>query len=256
MPATMSCTAVRRPVGRGQREVGQAAPEHEPQPRATVAPTARAATNGAVPRGRDPVGRPQQHGQQRVDDDRAGRTVHRAGRAAQHPAEALAEPPHAERPRDRSGQRQPDRRPPGDSQADQQLDGGEDRVHQHQVALDQGRVPVDRAGDDTGVTSRRLPDHLRERLGEHGRLVLQHAVEQPDRGQGTAAGRAALPGTGASGAPASAAVVPGRPRPMAISPIPPLAACIGQGGPAGNTGKLAGIPQGRLGQLNKTVEGI
>ena len=56
---------------------------------------------------------------------------------------------------------------------------GKSRVQQHQMVLNENRVPADRAGDDTGVSRRGIPDHLPEHRGVHGRLVLQQAVKQP-----------------------------------------------------------------------------
>ena len=168
---------LRRPVRRGQREVRQAAPQHQPQQPGHGCPD----RPGRHERGGHarPVGRPQQHGEQRVQDHRAGSAVHRARAAAQHTAEAFAEPPHTQRPRDRGGQRHSDRGTVGDSQPKQQLNGGEDRVEQHQMVLNEGRVPADRTGDDTRVPRRTIPDHLPEHRAVHGRLVLQQAVKKP-----------------------------------------------------------------------------
>ncbi len=173
--------ALRRPAAGQQGEVGQAEPEHQPQ--GPGHPGAHRASGDERDRPAA-VRRPQQHGQQRVEDHRARRTADRIDISGQDQAEALAEPPHRDRPADRGGQRRPDRRPPGDAQAQQQLDGGEDRVEQDEVMLDQGGVPGDRAGDDPGVAGRRLGQHRAEPLGEHEPLVLQDAVQQPYRGQG------------------------------------------------------------------------
>src|SRR5579862_7524846 len=47
--------------------------------------------------------------------------------------------------------------------------------------LDEGGVPGDRTGDNRRVTRGCPLEHLAERLGVHERLVLQYAIEQPDR---------------------------------------------------------------------------
>ena len=166
-----------------QREVGQAEPQHKPQrPRHGGADRARRDERRG-PGGRTTVGRPQQHREQRVEDHGAGRAADRIHVAGQHHTESLAEPPHAQRPGHRGGQRHPYRGPPGDPDPQQQLDRGEDRVQQHQMMPDERGVPADRPGHDTRVPGRRIRQHVAEPLGEHERLVLQHAVEQPQPGQ-------------------------------------------------------------------------
>ena len=163
---------------RQQREIGEAQPQDQPErPGRVRADRARGDEGGRLPR---PVGGPEQHRQQRVEDHRAGGAVDRVGGAVQHPAEALAEPPDAERPGDRGGEREPDGRAERDADAEQQLDRGEDRVQQHQVMLNQGRVPGDRAGDDGRIAGGGRRQRLAERLGVQQRLVLENAVEQPD----------------------------------------------------------------------------
>ncbi len=116
--------------------------------RAAGAPTARAATNGAAEpaelrRVAAPVARPQQDREQRVEDHRAGCAADRAGRPGQHPAQPFTEPPHAQGPDDRGPQREPDRGPPGDAEAQQELDGGEGRVERDRVLPHETGVPED-----------------------------------------------------------------------------------------------------------------
>jgi hypothetical protein len=44
--------------------------------------------------------------------------------------------------------------------------------------------PGDRAGDKRGIARRAAGQHLREALPEHGRLELQHGVQQPHSAEG------------------------------------------------------------------------
>ena len=174
-------------MARGARDAGcrakyaRLAHSTSHDPRATPRPTARPATNGAAA---VPVGGPQQDREQRVEDHRAGSAVERAGVAGEHRAEPFAEPPHPQRPRHRGAQREPGRGPPGDPEAQRQLDGRENGVHRDQMMIDKGRRPGNRAGHDGGIPGRGTREHLREPLAEHERLVLQDAVQQPDDRQG------------------------------------------------------------------------
>ena len=99
------------------------------------------------------------------------------------------------------------------------------------------------SSDDAGVTGRRGPDHLRERLGEHERLALQHAVEQPDRGQDQlqqpSQVRRRRGGCGYA-----------RPAPLYGDITHTRLPCSYRTRyPAGNAGKLAGIPLGTAGTI-------
>ena len=71
-------------------------------------------------------------------------------------------------------------RAPGDAEAQGQLDGGEEGVQHDHVVVDEVRRPGDRAGHHAGIAVRALGQHVREALGEHGRLELQDAVQHPD----------------------------------------------------------------------------
>jgi len=55
--------------------------------------------------------------------------------------------------------------------------------HDH-VMVDEVRRPGDRAGHHGGVAVRALGQHAGKALGEHGRLVLQDAVQHPDAAEG------------------------------------------------------------------------
>src|SRR5437773_2546607 len=70
------------------------------------------------------------------------------------------------------------------NEAQGQLDGGEDRVQHDHVVVDEVRRPGDGAGYHGGIAVRALGQHAREALGEHGRLVLQDAVQHPDDAEG------------------------------------------------------------------------
>ena len=151
-PAIRSFSASGARLAGLQREPGQAQPQHQPQPRAARAPTALAAVKAAPSiAGIRAVRGPQQHGEQRVDDHRAWRAVDRVRRPVQHPAEALAEPPDAQRPGDRRGEREPGQRAERDAEPEQQLDRREDRVQRDGMVVDEGGVPGDRPGDDAGI---------------------------------------------------------------------------------------------------------
>ena len=169
-------------AGRGQQgERGQAAPEHEP------GGLGRAAADDAFGHGGRAgvaVGGPEQDGEDRVEDDRPRGAVDRAGGSGQDAAEALAEPPHGQRPRDRRGEREPQRGAPGDAEAQGELGGGEEGVQHDHVVVDEARRPGDRAGHHGGIAVRAPGQHVREALGEHGRLVLQDAVQHPDDAEG------------------------------------------------------------------------
>ena len=167
-------------VTREQRQVGQAAPQHQPERPGHVRPGELHGDEGCRP---VTAAGPQQDGEQRVDDHGARRAVSRAAAPLQDPAEALAEPPHAQGPPDRGAERRLDGRPPGDAEADRELDEREDRVRRGAMPGDDLGGPVDRRGDDRGVANRRRAEHLREALAEHEGLELQHRIEQPDARQ-------------------------------------------------------------------------
>ena len=179
-PGDHAAERLRRPGRREQRQVGQAAPQHQPERPGHVRPGEPASDEGCRP---VTATGPQQDGEQRVDDHGARRAVSRAAGPVQDPAEALAEPPHAQRPHDRGAERELERRPPGDPEADRELDEREDRVRQRAMPGDDLGGPVDRVRDDRRVARRRRAEHLREALAEHEGLELQHRIEQPDARQ-------------------------------------------------------------------------
>ncbi len=169
-------------VGTIQGEVGHRAPEHQPQSFGDRDPH----RPGGEERSGDArsVARPQEDGQQPVDDDRAGSPVDRVGGSVEHSAEALADPPHPERPGDRGDQGRLQGGSPGDPETQRHLEEGEQGVGDHRMVADGQARPVDRCGQHVRIPGRHGGDHLvAECPGEEDRLHLEETVEEPERGQ-------------------------------------------------------------------------
>ncbi len=170
------------PVGRQQLEVGEAAPEGHPGH--SGEPGSERAVPGHRPTRRPSLARPDQDGDEGVEDDGAGVAGYRR-RAGEHAAQALAEPPDPDRPGDRGGQRGPHRRAPEQAEGDEELDGGEQCVPQPDVVRHDVIGPEHRPADHRRVAGCSRLEHVHnEAPREHGGLELQGGVEQPDEPEG------------------------------------------------------------------------
>ena len=126
------------PVRRQQPQDPHAAPHDGPDG------LAAARSQGTLGRGRTAdrrTGRPRphQHADGDVEQRRARGTGERGRRAGEEHAEALAERPHAERPREGEDERRLDRLAHEEAGADEDLHGGEERVGQRGLHRDQVR---------------------------------------------------------------------------------------------------------------------
>jgi len=98
-------------------------------------------------------------------------------------AQAFAQPPDRYRPADRGDECHPGSATERDAEPDPHLNRRERGVGQHQVMADQRRGPGDRSGHRGRIALGHAGQHLREAPVEHERLILQDAVEQPQRSE-------------------------------------------------------------------------
>lgn len=128
-------------------------------------------------------GGPQQQREQRVQEGGARRSGDRV-RSGENAAEALAEPPHAERPGDRRGEGRPDGPPRDEPDRERELHRREQRIQEDRVRGDDVSGPQLRPRDRRGVPLRGRLDHLAgEAASEHERLTLEGGICEPDGGE-------------------------------------------------------------------------
>ena len=173
---------LRRPARTHEREDGQDPPRHDPDGLGHGDADRAGGHEGQVRSAR----RPQEHGQNGIEEHPARSTAERGGTSEEDAAQPLTEPPHPESPHDRERQRRLDGALVDDPEGDEELDPGEDGVGQDRLVVDVRGVPGDRVGDPARVSGAESVQHAAEAVrpaGEHERLQLQGGVQQPDGGQ-------------------------------------------------------------------------
>ncbi|HKT43560.1 MAG TPA: hypothetical protein VJQ85_02090 [Gaiellaceae bacterium] len=128
--------------------------------------------------------RPEENAGEHVEKRGARRPRQRRRGPGRQAAEPLADPPHAERPGERGEERRPDGGSVQETQSDQQLERGRERIEQNDSRFDQVRGERHRCGDECGLPDRvRRDDRRHERASEHERLQLQCAVGEPSQSE-------------------------------------------------------------------------